>query len=189
MRVFIAVEVNPEVQQRIATVIERLQSFSEPVRWAKEGAMHLTIKFIGEFPEERLDSLKETASKAIEDVRPCTVEFRGTGLFPNERKARVLWVGVNDVDGELQRAHKLLEDSLKKFSIKKENHPFKPHLTLGRVRVPGKAPRTVKALLSHSKELFGRQEVTELVLFQSLLSPSGATYNPLAYFPLKADES
>lgn len=176
MRVFIAVEIAPDIRQQLGRLVAELARTGAPVKWVEPGAMHLTLKFIGEAAEGHVARIKSSLDGVARIVKPCRIVVGGTGVFPDERKARVLWVGVEEPSGELAKARALLEDELSRLGVEKEGRGFTPHLTLGRVRVPGAASRAVAALRAHSADIYGEQLVDELVLFQSILRPAGAEY-------------
>src|SRR5256885_116928 len=100
MRLFIAIDLDDPIRQKIVRFVEGVSGFAPDVRWMKPEALHLTLKFIGEFPDARLQELKQ----ALEAVRsePFDISFAGTGFFPTAKSARVFWVGVN-ADTRLQK--------------------------------------------------------------------------------------
>src|SRR4051812_33042633 len=93
MRLFVAIDLDEEIRQKIVRFIEGVAGFAPDVRWMKPEALHLTLKFIGEFPDAKLDGMKA----ALGNVRsgPFDISFSGTGFFPNAKSARVFWIGVH----------------------------------------------------------------------------------------------
>ena len=186
IRSFLAFELPLEIQEIVAQVSGELRKSPLDVRWVKPQNIHLTVVFLGNIREDEIPTLGDTAEKVCLSFDPFSVSLNGVGCFPNRRKPRVLWLGL---DGDIERMGSLrdgLQESLRPFGIKQEKRTFRPHLTLGRFRKVGRG-------LNHLEALFARHEslispacpLNELILFKSDLKPSGAVYTKLAAFPLK----
>src|SRR5947207_11448491 len=93
MRLFVAIDLDEPIRQKIVRFVEGVAGFAPEVRWMKPEALHLTLKFVGEFPETKLDGLK--AALAGVKASPFDISFSGTGFFPTAKSARVFWVGVH----------------------------------------------------------------------------------------------
>src|SRR3954467_9630001 len=100
MRLFIAIDLTDSIRDKIVRFIEGVSGFAPDVRWMKPGALHLTLKFIGEFPDAKLDELKSCLGKGR--LGPFDISFSGTGFFPSAKSARVFWIGVQ-ADERLQK--------------------------------------------------------------------------------------
>jgi len=133
MRLFTAIDLPPNVLLRL----ERLQSALRPealIKWSPLDNLHITTKFIGEWPDTRLEELSDTLQKVAQRV-PFELELKDLGWFPNERSPRVLWVGIRR-EKALRDLAQETEECLFTLGIAKEDRPFTPHLTLARVKSP-----------------------------------------------------
>ncbi len=145
------------------------------MRWVRRESLHLTLKFLGEVPEKRIPEIEKVLSEAGSITGPFEIGLRGTGVFPSYSRPRVLWVGIKE-NGHLSELQRAVEDKLSEEGFPKEDRPFHPHITIGRV----KSQRGIKKVLEEIrryKELdFGKIYVNEFVLMESLLLPDGARY-------------
>ncbi|MFB3813462.1 MAG: RNA 2',3'-cyclic phosphodiesterase [Terriglobales bacterium] len=202
MRLFVAVDIAPEIRERIARFMEGMREFAPDARWVKLDSFHITLKFIGEKSAEEMDAIQ----RALADIQsgPATVSFRGTGFFPNPRSARVFWVGI-EADPNLAALADKVDKALARLRIPREDHEFTPHLTLarggdprhprggsGRPQArPGDQPsarfaRVQQKLANLAPPDFGAMTADEFFLYESKLSPAGAHYTKIARFPLVA---
>ena len=192
MRVFVALDLDPEIRGRIATLIEGLRGFAPEARWVSPESLHLTLKFIGE------SSQLEEIRKALGAIKSPSVEvsFRGAGFFPTARAARVFWIGV-EADERLAVLAHGVDEALAPLGIATETHAFTPHITLarggsGRRRRKGSAePNAQFSLLQKRLDAMpppdlGTMTAHEFFLYQSKTAPSGALYTKLARFELKS---
>src|SRR4051812_35722729 len=129
MRLFVAIDLDEPIRQKIVRFVEGVSGFAPDVRWMKPGALHLTLKFIGEFPDAKLDEVKV----ALGNVRsePFDISFSGTGFFPSAKSARVFWIGVQ-ADERLQKLALGIDEAVAKLGIDREARAYTPHLTLAR---------------------------------------------------------
>lgn len=180
MRLFVALELTEEVRAAVRALIARLEPAGADLRWVRPEGMHLTLKFIGEVPEEKLAPL-QAALGAVVSAAPVALNFHGLGYFPNERAPRVLWVGAQ-ASANLAPLAADLEAALEPLGIAREKRPFSPHLTLGRFRSSKGLPRLQEEIARLPGLDFGRVETRELALYQSRLAPGGAQYTRLRAF-------
>ncbi len=186
MRIFIAIEIPPSVKTALASLQTELRRAAADVGWTKPENMHLTLRFLGEVEEARLGEVSRVCDEAAATVSSFTLRLSGAGVFPNFRQPRVLWAGVA---GEIETAAKLqaqLEKVLVARGFPPEDKPFKPHLTIGRVKTPRNA-RQVAALAEIQSLPELAFEVSEIVLIKSELHPAGARYTALAKSKLLPD--
>jgi len=193
MRLFVALDIDAEIRERIASFLEEVRGFAPDVRWARAESLHITLKFIGEVDEARLDAVRT----ALVQVRgeATAIRFRGTGFFPTPKSARVFWVGA-EADAKLAALATAVEDVLDPLGVEREQRAFSPHLTLARTGsgrpARGSDDRTNPTFRQLQEKLaampgsdFGTMTPQEFFLYQSKLSPKGAQYTKLAGFPLR----
>lgn len=170
-------------------MIEQLKPNCRDVRWVRVESVHLTLKFIGhavaDGDTQKLDELR-SALAAIRSNEPIELHLRGIGFFPNERRPRVVWCGIESSPNLAQLASKI-DQALAPLGIPREKREFVPHLTLARIE----PPRPVEALARAAEELrstdFGSARERQFYLFESKLKPSGAEYTKIeAYAFVKA---
>jgi 2'-5' RNA ligase len=149
------------------------------VNWSKPGTWHLTLKFIGETDETRIPAIK--SALAAVDFSAFTLRAGGAGAFPDARRPKVLWLALAEGGEQAATLAQSIEDALAAINIPREKKPFRPHLTLGRVRkpAPGDWTPALHAAAAHEWPPF---TVTHFTLWQSTLTPEGAIHTPLAEF-------
>ena len=179
MRTFVAFELSSQIRDQLGQLQRRLGRFDQAVRWVRPESIHLTIKFLGEVPDDRLAAL----SAAVDEVAAGSESFElavgGTGCFPPRGAARVLWAGLEEPTGRLAHCHQSCEQVMERLGFEPERRRFSPHLTLGRVR-QGAGGGGLREAVSKLAGFDGvRQTVGELILFESQLRPDGAVYTAL----------
>jgi 2'-5' RNA ligase len=181
IRVFCAVELPAEVQERAADHIADLRSRMPQVRagWAHSERLHITMKFLGEIEQERVDALSGAAARAARTLSPFHFIIEGAGAFPPRGLPRVLWLGVKDDSASLNRLQLNLENECEGAGFAREARPFHPHLTIARLRRPEGA-RRLAAL--HQAKGFApiAVSVNDLIVMRSQLGPGGSRYTELA---------
>jgi 2'-5' RNA ligase len=187
-RLFVALEPPDAVRRRLAAMGAELRRAggggARDVRWVDPENVHLTLCFLGNAPEERVEEVKRAVAAAAAASRPLVLEVRGAGGFPNARRPRVIWAGLS---GDVDPLAPLVADlraRLAPLGFPPEDRPFSPHLTLGRSR--NGAPGLAGALAALSDAEGASWRAAELVLFRSHLSPSGPRYEALLRAPLGA---
>jgi 2'-5' RNA ligase len=194
MRLFIALDIDDEIRQRISRFLDGVRNFAPDGRWVKPESMHVTLKFIGEQPEPAVEAIK-TALAGIA-AAACEIHFRGYGFFPTPKSARVFWVGM-EAGPQLAALAASVDDNMGTLGIPKEERAFSPHLTLARSAGGSGAPHRQKndgarRTFQHLQEKlaalpqpdFGTMTAREFFLYQSQLSPKGSKYTKLARFAL-----
>ena len=185
LRLFFAVELPRYIRDAATARAARLRREFPAVRasWPRSENLHLTLKFLGEVEAIRLDSLHHMATAAAAALAPFTLNIEGAGTFPPRGVARVLWLGVRDDADQLSRLQFRLDKEGVYVGFPRESKPFRPHLTLARLRALQR-PKIV-AMLSeaHRRTPFGPHpfQVSRFVLMRSELGPGGSRYTPLQY--------
>lgn len=185
MRAFIAIELPKEVRNRLADLLGDLTVDFRAVKWMRPDQIHITLKFFGELPESALSSVEVAVAEVCRRVHPFPVSVRGTGAFGSGDRIRVLWVGIEDSTGELARLQGAIETRLEPIGFPGEGRPFRPHLTLGRLREPARIPPLAKALRQRAAFDGGTFSALRLVLFSSTLIPAGPIYRAVHEWPLE----
>lgn len=191
MRLFVALDIDPEIRRRIAEFRDQMRPYAPDVRWVGPETFHITLQFLGE--TDKHDAIHSALQQVRGDLVPLT--FRGTGFFPGPKSPRVFWVGI-DADQQLQQLAGAIGDALDSLGFKRETTPFMPHLTLaragsGRPR-PVRGERSASGLRVVGIKLeeqppveFGAMTAREFCLYESKLSPSGAKYTKLNRYSLE----
>jgi RNA 2',3'-cyclic 3'-phosphodiesterase len=184
MRAFVAIDLADDVRAALARQQARLKAactHNRDVRWTRPEGLHLTLKFLGAIESERAASVIAALQK-LGPFDAFNVEVKGFGYFPDARRPRVLWVGL-EAPAALSELAARVEMALENLGFARENRPFKPHLTLARFDRPHVPPALTAAIDDSTAGSFGCFEVSEFFLFESRLRPGGAEYFKLARFP------
>jgi 2'-5' RNA ligase len=189
MRVFIAIELDRGIRQRLCSLQESLGIAGNGVRWLTPEQMHLTLKFLGEAPDEDIAGVCDALREIAEETPPFNFEVAGAGCFPKSGPVRIVWAGINEPTGRLAVCQQLYEDVFAGLGFKQEHRAFAPHLTIGRVRESALSPRLREAVTRHGDFRCGRQVVEEMVLYQSVLKREGAEYVSVCRCPLGGEAS
>jgi len=184
IRCFVAIEIGDAVRKELSSLIEELKPFGTGIRWVKPENLHLTLKFLGEVSEERISKIEEVLNKVAAQSEPFTLHVRGTGRFPEKKRPRVIWAGVED-SGQLFQLQKAIEKALSELGFKEEDREFTGHITLGRVKEFSDQQRLIPILLRFKEKEFGIINVKEFVLMKSELRPDGARYERIGVYMLK----
>ena len=188
MRIFIAIEIPQNIRVKIAEITDYLQSKTPPtaVKWVDYENLHLTIKFIGETKQEKIEEITKVLSQSLAHQAPFSLEIGGLGMYPNNTNPRVIWLGVTG--GEpLIAMHNILDQNLARLGIQREGRPFSPHLTIARLRrnTDAASSKTIGRTLSQFRvDSLGLFNIDRVQLFQSVLTPSGPIYTTLFSVPL-----
>lgn len=182
IRTFIAIELPESIRRGLAQVQEQLRRGRHPVRWVTPDRIHLTLKFLGEISSEQVEAVAAATQRIAAAAAPFTLEAVGAGVYPNPRRARVVWVGIGGARKPLEQLQANLEEALTELGFPPERRPFSPHLTLGRTRRRTKSSQARalgQAVTSMEPPALGSWQVEEVVVMRSDLRPQGPIYTPL----------
>lgn len=183
LRLFFAVPVPGEARLRVGELIERVQrevgDGTARIRWVRVEGLHLTLRFLGPTPEDRLGPLGEAADALARLDAPFEVRLSGGGAFPSLARPRSLWVGVQDGADRLANLADALTGAAGECGLVLDTRPFAPHLTIGRTDGVRLGPAAARALEHAADGLAVRFEVDRIVLFRSILGGGPARYEPL----------
>ena len=188
IRSFLAFELPPEIREQIRTVSTELQKTRMPVRWVKVDNIHLTIIFLGSVNEDAIDDIKEKVHIVVNKFSIFKTRLSGVGVFPNWRRPRVIWIGLNGEIEKLSRFRDDLQKELKALGLKEEKRPFSPHLTIGRFKGRLNQDDELKWILDRYYDISSDlHHLNELILFKSDLKPDGPVYTKMAVWPLRKE--
>jgi 2'-5' RNA ligase len=185
VRTFIAIELDRELKAGHQRVQEGLRQQVAPrsIRWVRPDAIHLTLKFLGDTPPEKVGAVKDALARAAAQVSPFTFVVSGLGCFPNTQRPRVLWLGLQDPAGALTRLRDAVEAQVAPLGFPTETRPFRPHLTLGRVQRHASKPEVIEVgavVFNATICTIGEMAVTRVSYIRSDLQPGGSVYTTLA---------
>ena len=194
LRIFIALDIDNAIRQRIERFMDGLREFAPDVHWVKTESLHVTLKFIGEKPAEAVEQIRSRLSRTAADSFPLS--FRGHGFFPRPKSARVFWAGI-EAGPQLAKLAAQIDDATETLGIAKEGRTFSPHLTLARAGsgAPGRRKednvnrrfaRLQDRLGALPSPEFGTMTACEFFLYESKISRDGASYSKIARFALKS---
>jgi 2'-5' RNA ligase len=188
MRSFVAVDLPEPIK---AALLEQQHALrratglttgrNQDMKWARPEGIHLTLKFLGEISPQQVTQVTQ-ALAGLGSFEPFALQVKGFGFFPDARRPRVLWVGV-EAPPPLGRLAQRVEAAMNKLGLAAEARTFSPHLTLARFSISRPRPELVTLLEPKMGLILGRFEVTEFFLFESRLSLGGAQYQKVARFP------
>jgi len=195
MRIFIGIDLDPEVRATIARFLEGVEGLAPEARWVRPESLHITLKFIGEQTPERVEAITERLRR----IESSAFEIRsgGYGFFPTAKAPRVFWIGIQ-AGAQLTELAESIDVAMAELGVPREDRPYSPHLTLarggGRSGSPkwrkGDGPNSIfaaleKRLAAMGELDFGRMTADEFILYQSQLSPGGSKYTKLERFPMQ----
>jgi 2'-5' RNA ligase len=179
MRLFAGIDLPAEVRRNLARLIGRLRP-AAPLKWSSADNLHVTTKFIGEWPEDRLSELV-AALGGLPERAPFQIAIGGLGWFPNAREPRVFWAGVTAPPALAELARDT-DSVLARLSIPAETRAFSPHLTLARIKDRPPLEGIHQALAALGSDSFGDFSADRFYLYLSERSASGSVYTKLEEF-------
>jgi RNA 2',3'-cyclic 3'-phosphodiesterase len=195
MRIFIGIDLENEIRDKIARFLEGVRGFAPDARWVRPESLHITLKFIGEQKPEQVEAISERLRRV--EGRAVEIHLDGHGFFPTAKSPRVFWIGIQ-AGPELGELAANIDATVEELGIPREDRPFSPHLTLARGGSASGSPKFRKGDRPNSRFAvleqrlaamgdldFGTMTAREFILYQSQLSPKGSKYTKLQRFPLK----
>lgn len=180
MRLFAALELNSKVIANLTDLVHRLRPIS-PVSWIHPENMHVTLKYIGEWNEHRLDDLIQ-ALNGVRTRIAVNVPLAGLGYFPSIRNPRVFWVGAENTP-PLRQLASAVDAALAPLGVTPEVRPYVPHLTLGRMQAGRDLTEMHEAIEELPTRDFGSIAPDRFALFESTSTQQGAIYRKVQEFP------
>jgi len=185
VRLFVALQIPASVRENFAAMIEEMRSIAPEPKWVRPENLHVTLKFLGETPPEKLDALR-VALAAVRTTQPLHLRFHGVGFFPNHKQPRVFWTGLTSSPDLAPLAHEI-DLATAGLGFAPETRPLTPHLTLARFNPPAISPQLRAATEKSATCEFGTLNTATFHLIQSTLKPTGAEYTTLQSFPFAAE--
>lgn len=177
LRLFIAIDLPQIIKQGLLQVEKDISPYNWPAKWVKPDNQHLTIKFLGNTPQEKIETIKKNIKDISSGFNPFELVVKSIGVYPSHRNPRILWAGISENQGFLTKLNNMIEDGMEPLGFIREKRDFSPHLTLA--RLSGFCPNAEKVLRKNSELIFGKFNVSDIVLYQSTLTPKGAIYKVL----------
>jgi len=185
MRLFTGIALPAEVSDKLDRLVRGLKPAAR-IKWSPVKNLHVTTKFIGEWPEERLGELKR-ALETLPPREPLRIGVRGLGWYPNERSPRVFWAGI-DAPAGLHELARQTQEALGGIGIEIEKRKYSPHLTLARIKPPTNVSPLRVAVANLPSTEFGEFTAPSFHLYLSELQPGGAVYTSLREFAFQPAE-
>jgi RNA 2',3'-cyclic 3'-phosphodiesterase len=181
MRLFTAIDLPAAIKDRLSALVARLRPEAR-INWSPAGNLHITTKFIGEWPEQRLGELTRILGN-LAGCEAIPIAVRGLGWFPNARAPRVFWAGVEAGAG-LEALARATDQAVAELGVARESRPFSPHLTMARIREPVPLDRLRAAISGLASVDFGDYAADRFCLYRSELRASGSVYSKIEEFAL-----
>jgi len=190
VRCFVCIELSEGVRNRLEKWLVDLRISAPEIRWVKDDAFHITLKFCGEIPYSILYKLESALEHGfnLKKLRPFMLELSGLGAFPGFRNPKVLWAGIGGEDGQIHRIASLVERASLAAGIEPERRPFHPHVTVARIPPAVEIPVSVLKDINSKGETWGQWKVSSVTLMRSDLLPDGSRYTPIAVINFTNDQ-
>jgi RNA 2',3'-cyclic 3'-phosphodiesterase len=185
MRIFLAINPPPEVRRAVWDAAAPLRDSVNNIGWVAEAKIHLTLRFLGQMDEAAVPELAAAVTEVARTHAAPVIQLSGIGAFPGFRNPRVVWMGV-EPEPRLELLHHDVEVACARLGFELEGRPFRPHLTLGRVRKRG-TPAALERLRAAADEVRYTDDffAQSLDVMESVPSPAGSTYRVRHAAPMK----
>lgn len=183
IRAFLAIEPSEDILQAVSNLQEKLKfEITGKISWTRPQGNHITLKFFGNIDKDDIKNICAVVEKQVVLVPTLSLTIEKMGVFPDARRPRVLWLGATGDVEKLAALQIRMEGDFEGIGIPRENHHFRTHLTLGRIKIPREVTGISEMLNKYSAFTVGEFSCRELILFQSKLMPQGAIYTKLEKF-------
>lgn len=181
MRLFVAIDIPADIRAAFANFLTDLRAIAPSAKWMRAENLHVTLKFLGHTDAEKLGAIQRSLS-TVHSPQPVTLDFCGLGFFPNEKRPRVFWAGMQS-SSNLKSLVADVDSAVHQLGFPLEELPFAPHLTLARFDPPGLPAKLASAADENANHNFGSFTARDFCLIESKLKPTGAEYTKLNSFP------
>lgn len=182
MRLFVGIDLDQKAKQDIGNVIERLKNSGSDVKWTDPDNLHVTIKFLGEVHGDDVKEIEKRVSDTLKGVKKFTMSICEVGYFGRPGHMKVIWVGMKEGRENVTELSKNINKGLS--HVRKEDHKFSPHITIGRVRSGRNSEKLMKEMDELRYVKLCEVDVNEIKLKQSVLREDGPVYSDFKTFTL-----
>ena len=189
MRAFVAIDLARDIRAELAKLQDILRSSGSDVKWVEPSHIHITLKFLGDINQVQIEKSRESLSIISKDFNPFYVSLSEVGAFPKLDYPKVIWAGVAQGREELVSLNKRIEEIFEKSGFPKDDRPYEPHITIGRVRSGKNKDKLKKIIMEHNFSLEAVMAVDKVILYQSTLTSSGPIYTVLSEAKFKEQEA
>ena len=179
VRLFVAVEITEEIRKKLAEFQAELKEVDADVGWVAPENLHITLKFIGSIDEEKIETVTNMIKDSLTHIKPFDLDYTGVGTLPKEKNPRVIFADVIDMGGILAKIHERLDNQFMALGVEHEDRKFTAHLTVGRIKTRRNVRKLIENIYAYHGFNFGSEQVTQVVLMKSDLSPEGPIYTKL----------
>ncbi|MEK6676735.1 MAG: RNA 2',3'-cyclic phosphodiesterase [Planctomycetota bacterium] len=183
LRLFVAIELNDAAKTRLVEVQQELTEQCKGVRWTSAEQLHLTVKFLGEVEEKRVEKVKSAIVSSAASVPGFTLKIGGCGCLPPKGVVRVLFAGAVDTTGRLMRCVQSVESAMDSVGFLKDEKPFLSHITIGRTK-DGWSAENIRTAISSQTYSSVVLPVESITLMSSVQRPEGTVYEAVVRAPL-----
>lgn len=183
MRCFVSVDLPGDLEPAVEEVQRELRDTGADLNPVEPGKVHVTLKFLGEVEDERVEDVESAVRGAAEPMEPFDARFEGVGVFPSRDYIRVIWIGADGGGGFVELAERI-EDAAAELGFEREDREFVPHATVARMKSGRGKDRVLDVLDRYEGRVFGSCRVDRVRLKRSVLRPEGAKYSDIAVIPL-----
>ena len=188
MRLFVAMLLDDDVRAALGRVQLHLSPICADVRWVRQDQLHITVKFLGDVPDGDVAGVSKALERTAAQLAPFELTLKGSGCFPPRGAVRIVWAGIEEPEGLLQRSVEAVESALVEMGFPGERRPFSPHITIGRVK-HDTSGGSWRLAVSEFEFPAVSQPVERITLMSSVLSPQGPTYAVISAAPLGAGQA
>ena len=189
LRTFLAIDLPSSLQSVIEQKTKKIKRELSGISWSKQENLHVNLRFVGDTTESQVDQIRQAVEQEVSHVSSFALELKGFGVFPDNRSPRVLWIGLGGALDSLTTLAECVGLAVVPLGFPQEDRPFRPHLTVARVKKDHReVGRTLDALGVFTDPFFcGPLPVERVTLFKSELRPGGAVYTKLWNVSLNAE--
>ena len=182
MRLFVALPLAKGIEKKLFAAQQSLSQARTRVTWVAQDCMHITVKFIGDFPISDIFRLSHLIGDSLKGQPPSRLHLKGIDFFPNERSPRVIKVNSVDETELLKHSHDFLDKAMRQLDVPSEDRKYTSHLTLGRIKNTADISTLVRLAGEYREFGFGSMDVSGLTLFASKLDRNGPKYTVIEEF-------
>jgi len=175
-RGFIAVEV--PINEMMQIVHHEICSLPANIKMVELKNIHITLKFLGDTNEEHIETIKEIMKNSVKELKPFTIQLKGTGVFPNQNYIKVIWIGIEKAES-LSIIFNSLNKQLAGLGYTIDKRGFKPHLTIGRLKNANDKDQLINVINKYKDNMFSEINVDSIYLKKSTLTPHGPIYETI----------